>query len=65
VERISYAYAARRLCQALDHVPRLKLRVNPDHSEPRVTTRRPKPHDLPNIHHKKMREHKEYKAKPT
>lgn len=51
VERISFADAARWLCQALQGEPPLKLRVNPHRPhrvEPRARKRRPKEYDLLN-----------------
>jgi Transposase DDE domain len=57
VERISFADAARWLCQALCGEPPLKLRVNPhrpNRVEPRARKRRPKEYDLLNKPRKEM-----------
>ena len=66
VERISFADAARWLCQALQGEVPLKLRVNPhrpNRVEPRARKRRPKEYDLLNKPRKELQKKLKKKAK--
>ena len=66
VERISFADAARWLCQALHGEAPLKLRVNPhrpNRVEPRARKRRPKEYDLLNKPRKEMQKRLKKKGK--
>jgi len=66
VERISFADAARWLCQAMQGEAPLKLRVNPhrpNRVEPRARKRRPKEYDLMNKPRSEMKKELKKKAK--
>lgn len=66
VERISFVDAARWFCQALEKVPKLKLRINPNRpnrGEPRAKKRRPKNYALLNTPRQKLKERLKNMAK--